>query len=254
MKRKLRGQRQRNKKTPIARRKKKGGKFVGLRTLYIGESKSGKTTKLMKDLMKMMFDKNGKLHPSWSKKLKIILVMPTLDTNAAFKDGEFPELMKLFRDKSRTSWFKEWNDYVSDIIHKAMLKFKDKKQLLVILDDVGANGGIKNGGASNTLKTIGTIAPHMDVILIGLFQRMIQTPMELRQNFDQAHLFRTENRDELNHIHRTFFGKMRAFKDFNQVFINKFEEPFDCFTIERGKGGTRKFFMNGKKLFLPELE
>ena len=238
----------------MEKRKKKKRKFVGLRSLYIGESKSGKTTRLMKDLMKLMFDRNGKLNPQWQKKIKIILVMPTLETNEAFKGGKFPELMKLFRNKRKTTWFKEWNDYVSDVVQGAMVKFNGKKQLLVILDDVGANGGIKAGLASTSLKTIGTIAPHMDVILIGLFQRMIQTPMELRQNFDLAHLFRTENQNELDHIHKTFFGRVRQYKDFKQIFVNKFQKPFDCFTIERGIGGVRKFYMNGKRLHMPEFE
>ncbi|RLG10314.1 hypothetical protein DRN73_08080, partial [Candidatus Pacearchaeota archaeon] len=230
-----------------------GKKNIGLRELYIGESKSGKTTLMFKSLSKLLFHPNKKLKSKFKNNLLICLVQPTYHSNVAFKG--YNHLKKLFDNKEYCEIYTTWDDYVSRRLHNIMIdkKVNKGKQLIFILDDIGAKNGLKAGRTSQIIKDIGTSAPHFNVILISLFQRFVQAPPDLRQNFDVVHFFRSETASELKAINENFFGTM-TFDQFKGMYLKYFMNPFDYYSIERGKGGTRVHKSNGKDLENKALE
>ena len=230
-----------------------GKKNIGLRELYIGESKSGKTTLMFKSLTKLLFHPNKKLKSKFKNNLLICLVQPTYHSNVAFKG--YSHLKKLFDNKEYCEIYTTWDDYVSRRLHNIMIdrKVNKGKQLIFILDDIGAKNGLKAGRTSQIIKDIGTSAPHFNVILISLFQRFVQAPPDLRQNFDVVHFFRSETSKELKAINENFFGTM-TFDQFKGMYLKYFMNPFDYYSIERGKGGTRVHKANGKDLENKALE
>lgn len=152
------------------------------RTLIVGKSGMGKTTFMVNDLLLPVLK-------GQKKKFDLILCSPTATLQKQYKP-----ILKYVR-----WYFKSINEDVAfEIMHRvqANLKRKNKKQVIIVWDDLGENTYLKRKQKGNTLNELVIGAKHYNVHIFHLIQKIHHETTTYRINVDKVYLFKLLNNEQ----------------------------------------------------------
>lgn len=222
-------------------------KIMNKRRMTCGRSGSGKSTLIANWITENFLMKGTfKIRPEYKNRIKFMVVQPTFKDNTLYED--FPYLKKLFLSKTNSELFFEWNEATGQRILKVLKECKGKKQVIILLDDLGGDKKTKVGPASEAVRMLATSIRHYGGYLISLWQRFMNAHIDLRENVDILDLFMTHNIKELRLIHERFFGDKFSFPEFKNWLKRTLPNPFDALTLEFLNGGKEVYYLNGKKI------
>ncbi len=222
------------------------------RTLYLGKTKSGKTTLMNNHLQDFVnkFVKTGK------RRMAIVLLSPTAPLqNKLFWMQKYTIM---YRDDIDENVSAEVYDACKKNYRENELNNKKKVQkppieLFIIVDDLGENSFQKYNKKCNAFKMLATnLAHYKNCHLIWLLQRMAQAAVTLRSNSDFVYCFRLENLDEKKNFHKWFCGDLERI-DFNRLAIKAWGTPSDIkkfgyIFIDRNNPNEPKKYYANKEL------
>lgn len=189
------------------------------RILYIGDSGSGKTYRMLEDL-KSVDRKNADIY----------LVSSTAEHQPIY-------------EKNSHLFTGYWDSLTEDVLGEIEIlveNHSNKKHIVLVFDDVGNSLRKVNEERLNDLITN---ARHIPITLIFLIQKITQGSPILRLNGDMFVIFATSTKSELKWISDEFGGTLTPSK-MRELCRKAWSEPYGYLRIIKSK--PRTIFLDGQ--------